>query len=140
MSESTATEPVVQPDTELGAFVYCRSHVRPHATGWCSVSAGEKIPLRARTSEEAYAEVRAYGWKISGEEALAARVPDLAAAEIIWLARRFEQITGGRELEGPARERAREFFELLERPLGRNTRPFAELKLEQIAQLLSAPA
>lgn len=48
-------------DTDLGDFVYCASHVGPHATGWCGVGKDQKLGLLARTSEEAWAEVRSYG-------------------------------------------------------------------------------
>lgn len=36
---------IVQPDAELGAWVYCKSHVGPHETGWCSVDVKNKIAL-----------------------------------------------------------------------------------------------
>lgn len=35
----------VQPDVELGPWVYCKSHVGPHETGWCSVGVDNKIAL-----------------------------------------------------------------------------------------------
>jgi hypothetical protein len=53
----------------MGTWVYCRQHLRPHATGWCTVGPEDKEPLRATTREEAYAEVRANGWAIWGGEA-----------------------------------------------------------------------
>lgn len=55
-----------QPDIKLGAWVYCRSHVGPHSTGWCSVDVGNKIALHAQTAQEATAEVRKHWWPIHG--------------------------------------------------------------------------
>lgn len=55
-----------QPDYEMGDFVYCRPHVSPHSTGWCSVDIRDKIPLAAKTSDEAVAEVKKFGWPIFG--------------------------------------------------------------------------
>lgn len=49
------------------AWVYCKQHLRPHPTGWCTVNPGQKIPLNATTSDAAYAEVRTAGWPIYGE-------------------------------------------------------------------------
>lgn len=51
-------------DEHMGRFVYCKQHVGPHSTGWCTVSASDKIPLQAETLGEAYAEVEAMGLKI----------------------------------------------------------------------------
>ena len=48
-------------------WVYCKSHVRPHTTGWCTVHVDDKVPLDATTREAAYAEARAKGFKIYGE-------------------------------------------------------------------------
>lgn len=56
-------------DSEMGEFVYCHQHLRPHGTGWCTVSNRDKTPLLAETVEDAYAEVRAAGWPIYGETA-----------------------------------------------------------------------
>lgn len=52
---------IIQPDVALGAFVYCKSHVAPHETGWCSVDVRNKIALKATTHQEAVAEVDAMG-------------------------------------------------------------------------------
>ena len=49
------------------AWVYCKQHLRAHATGWCTVNPEQKIPLKATTSEAAYAEVKAAGWSVYGE-------------------------------------------------------------------------
>lgn len=51
----------------MGAWVYCKSHVRAHVTGWCTVDPSRKVALKATTREEAYAEVRASGWPIWGD-------------------------------------------------------------------------
>jgi hypothetical protein len=51
-------------DEHLGAFVYCRQHVGPHSTGWCTVSADDKIPLNAKNIEEAYAECKTKDWRV----------------------------------------------------------------------------
>jgi hypothetical protein len=51
-------------DTHMGEWVYCKSHVGPHSTGWCGVSAREKIPLRATNREEAMKEAWAMGFSI----------------------------------------------------------------------------
>ena len=51
-----------------GRYVYCKSHLRPHTTGWCTVNPEDKILLDATDRDGAYSEVRAKGWKIYGEE------------------------------------------------------------------------
>ena len=44
-------------DTVYGTkFVYCCQHLRVHGTGWCTVSALDKIPLLSETEEEAVRE------------------------------------------------------------------------------------
>jgi len=48
-------------DEHMGAWVYCNQHLRPHTTGWCTVRAPSKIPLKATTGEEAYAECKERG-------------------------------------------------------------------------------
>lgn len=48
-------------------WVYCKSHVRPHTTGWCTVRVDDKVLLDAKTREEAIAESRSKGFKIYGE-------------------------------------------------------------------------
>ncbi len=51
-------------DAELGEWVYCSQHLRPHTTGWCTVSNEDKVPLAAKTRGEAYAECRAKGLRL----------------------------------------------------------------------------
>ena len=41
------------------AFVYCKSHRRVHAAGWCTVPADNKIGLKSKTLNDAIAEARA---------------------------------------------------------------------------------
>lgn len=47
-----------------GAWVYCRQHLRPHTTGWCTVRADEKVPLDVSSQEAAYDECRRRGFEI----------------------------------------------------------------------------
>ena len=47
-----------------GSWVYCDQHLRPHLTGWCSVSPRNKILLDAQDEESAYAECKAKGYKL----------------------------------------------------------------------------
>lgn len=55
------------PDNEAFpgvAFVYCTQHLSAHATGWCTVSNMCKIPLEAKTIEEAFRECEAKGYHL----------------------------------------------------------------------------
>ena len=52
---------VVQPDVALGAYVYCKSHVGPHSTGWCGVGLDNKMPLDADSPEAAFQECKRLG-------------------------------------------------------------------------------
>lgn len=45
-------------------WVYCSQHVRPHTTGWCTVSVNDKVPLDAKDRETAFAEARSKGFRI----------------------------------------------------------------------------
>lgn len=54
-------------DQVLGKFVYCKSHLRAHGTGWCTVGVENKVGLKATTQEEATAEARSLGFKIYGD-------------------------------------------------------------------------
>lgn len=38
------------------AWIYCKQHLRPHTTGWCTVSTKHKVLLQATTDTEAYRE------------------------------------------------------------------------------------
>lgn len=58
-------EIVAEDEIAFGqCFVYCDQHLRPHTTGWCSVSSKNKIPLNAKTIEEAYEECKHKGFKL----------------------------------------------------------------------------
>lgn len=46
------------------AWVYCSQHMRPHRTGWCTVSNRNKIKLDAKSIEQAYAECRQKGYEL----------------------------------------------------------------------------
>ena len=52
----------------IGSWIYCKQHLRPHMTGWCSVNVDEKVRLDAKTSEGAYAECRRKGFHIYDDE------------------------------------------------------------------------
>jgi len=46
------------------AWVYCKQHLRPHSTGWCTVPLRDKTLLKAKDREDAYAEARDKGLMI----------------------------------------------------------------------------
>lgn len=48
-------------------YVYCKQHMRPHGTGWCTVSPDNKVLLDATERDAAYEEARAKGFKIYEE-------------------------------------------------------------------------
>lgn len=50
-----------QCDSDMADFVYCKSHLRVHETGWCGVGNNRKIPLLATTYDEAVTEARDLG-------------------------------------------------------------------------------
>ena len=48
----------ITEDLILGDWVYCRQHLRPHRTGWCTVDLLEKVglgPMKG-TPDEQYRE------------------------------------------------------------------------------------
>lgn len=45
-------------------IVYCKQHLRPHRTGWCTVSLTDKVKLDASTLETAYVECETKGYKL----------------------------------------------------------------------------
>lgn len=56
-----------QPDVAAfgrNAWVYCRSHLKPHETGWCSIPPRDKIGLGVKTAQEAYEKCEAWGLTI----------------------------------------------------------------------------
>jgi hypothetical protein len=50
-------------------YVYCKSHLRPHTTGWCTVAAEDKVDLDTTDRDLAYKKARELGFKIYGEDA-----------------------------------------------------------------------
>lgn len=48
----------------VGKWVYCRQHLRPHVTGWCTVSADQKTSLDATTIMAAIDECDRRGFRI----------------------------------------------------------------------------
>lgn len=55
-----------QPDVAAfgrGSWIYCRQHVKPHQTGWCSVGVYDKLGLGVSTAKEAYAKCKEWGLK-----------------------------------------------------------------------------
>ena len=57
---------VTEDAKKFGAdvWVYCRQHLRPHQTGWCTVSVDQKVLLEATSAEAAYAECKQKGFHI----------------------------------------------------------------------------
>jgi hypothetical protein len=53
-------------DTQLGTYVYCASHIRPHTSGWCTVPTSQKIGLLAATMDEAFELTRHLGLPVHG--------------------------------------------------------------------------
>lgn len=62
----TVTEQLTEDAKEFGVrkWVYCSQHLRPHLTGWCTVSNIHKVLLDADTIDSAYDECRAKGYKL----------------------------------------------------------------------------
>lgn len=61
-----------EDDRGFGDFVYCGQHLRPHATGWCTVSNREKLGLGVGKNDEnalarAVAKCRRFGLKLWGD-------------------------------------------------------------------------
>jgi len=63
MTETADDAAVFGPE----GYVYCRQHMRPHSTGWCTVDSGEKVGLGilvgdgGKTYAEAAAKCRSFG-------------------------------------------------------------------------------
>lgn len=57
---------MIEDQQHFGAdvWVYCKSHVNPHTTGWCTVSIDQKIKLNATTRQEAEDECREKGYPL----------------------------------------------------------------------------
>ena len=74
MNEDDTFEALRKPPTEdeiafgRNAWLYCGQHLRPHMTGWCTVSTRNKIKLEAKTLEEAYEICRDNRWTLFGDK------------------------------------------------------------------------
>jgi hypothetical protein len=88
-------------DEHLGTFVYCKQHLRPHNTGWCTAHALDKIGLKATTREAAYDEVRANGWTISQERLLKILPRDIRVGDLLMC------LQAGKVMFVPVRESSR---------------------------------
>jgi len=70
MTEDDTFEALRRPLTEdeiafgRNRFVYCKQHLRPHLTGWCTVNNNEKVLLDAMTPADARAECNAKMYKL----------------------------------------------------------------------------
>lgn len=51
----------------VNVFVYCRQHLRPHRTNWCTVGLKDKVKLDAKSLKEAFEECKQNGFKVAGE-------------------------------------------------------------------------
>lgn len=45
-------------------WIYCDQHMRPHTTGWCTVSLRNKTALNSKTYEDAVIECRAKNFEL----------------------------------------------------------------------------
>jgi hypothetical protein len=69
MNATTNTDESEAPDAAMGAWVYCKSHVGPHLTGWCAVGVDRKVALdlpETATRQQANEVVWAMGLSIYG--------------------------------------------------------------------------
>jgi len=57
---------IIKEDIQFGkdAWVYCNQHMRPHSTGWCTVSVRDKTLLDAASYESAVEECKARGLEL----------------------------------------------------------------------------
>ena len=60
-----------EDETAFGkdAWVYCSQHMRAHQTGWCSVSARDKVGLGVTAAQDAYDKCRAWGFALYEDHA-----------------------------------------------------------------------
>lgn len=49
-------------------WIYCGQHMRPHTTGWCTVSMRHKVKLNAISADEAYAECKQKGLSLYSDK------------------------------------------------------------------------
>ena len=47
-----------------GVWIYCKSHMRAHQTGWCTVPKDNKVPLDATNHNDAVVECRQKGFAL----------------------------------------------------------------------------
>lgn len=70
MTEDDTFDALRRPPTEdeiafgRNRWIYCAQHLRPHTTGWCTVSNDQKTLLKATTDKEAYVECVAENMEI----------------------------------------------------------------------------
>jgi hypothetical protein len=73
MNEDDTFEALKRPLTEdekifgRNCLVYCKQHLRPHSTGWCSVDNDQKVALKSIDPKGAYAECKELGFEVLGE-------------------------------------------------------------------------
>lgn len=48
-------------------LIYCRQHLRVHSTGWCGVSARDKVGLGTNDPKEALEKCREWGFVLYGD-------------------------------------------------------------------------
>lgn len=51
-----------------GAWIYCSQHMKPHQTGWCTVSVRDKVGLGVDNAKAALEKCRAWKFPIYGEK------------------------------------------------------------------------
>lgn len=67
MNEDDTFDALLRPPTEdqkhfgRKKWVYCAQHMRPHPTGWCTVSISDKVALDSTSYEDAVAECTGRG-------------------------------------------------------------------------------
>jgi hypothetical protein len=45
-------------------YEYCKSHLGPHSTGWCTVDDDRRVPLKAKSLAEAMHYCIEQGWPV----------------------------------------------------------------------------
>lgn len=57
---------IVKEDLDFGkdVWVYCSQHMRPHTTGWCTVSVRDKTLLNSTSYEDAVVECEKRGFEL----------------------------------------------------------------------------
>lgn len=64
MTTTDEVQIIIEDERAFGkdAWVYCNQHLRPHQTGWCTISARDKVGLGVSDAKAAYAKCRAWGF------------------------------------------------------------------------------